>query len=226
MQVTTVPDAEAVAARAADEVAVLLSAAIVARGVAHIALAGGSSPKRCHELLAERGGIDWPSVHVWVSDERCVPLDHEDANWRMVEESLLSKVDAVAHPPPAPLGPDEGAARYEESVRADVPEGVFDVVMCGMGPDGHTLSLFPGHPEVQERSRLVAGVRDSPKPPPERITDTLPLCWAARRTILLAAGAEKADALGRVLAGEDPMTPASLLRGGRLLVLADDAASG
>src|SRR3954466_13140184 len=97
--------------------------------------------------------------------------------------------------------------------------------MCGLGEDGHTLSLFPGHPEVEERSRLVVGVRDSPKPPAARISFTLPLVHAAAGTILLTAGASKAEALATVLEGPDPRVPASLLRGGRLQVIADDAAA-
>jgi 6-phosphogluconolactonase len=97
--------------------------------------------------------------------------------------------------------------------------------MCGMGPDGHTCSLFPGHPEVHVDDRLVVGVHDSPKPPPDRITFTLPLVYACPRVMLLVAGDEKADALARVLAGPDKATPASMLDGaGRLEVVADAAA--
>jgi 6-phosphogluconolactonase len=228
VRVTTVRDAEAAAARAAEEVDRLIGAALDARGVAHVALAGGTSPRRCHELLAERRSA-WAGVHLWASDERCVPPGDPEANWTMVVESLVDRISIDAsqlHRPPGELGPDAGAEAYERELRAVVGEDpVLDVVMCGLGEDGHTLSLFPGHPEVEERSRLVVGVRDSPKPPPERISFTLPLVHAAAGTILLTAGASKAEALATVLEGPDPRVPASLLRGGRLQVIADDAAA-
>jgi 6-phosphogluconolactonase len=227
MRLTTVRDAEAVARRAADAVELAIAAAVRERGVCHLALAGGSTPQRCHELLVERE-INWAGVHVWLSDERCVPPGDEDANWRMVRESLLDRVavpEANQHRPPGERGPDEGASLYEDEVRGAVPDTVFDIVMCGMGPDGHTLSLFPGHPEIEERTRLVAGVRDSPKPPPERITFTLPLVHVARRTMLLVAGASKMEALSAALERVDPAVPASLLRQGRLEIIADDAAA-
>ena len=230
MRITTVRDAEAAAARAADVVNVMLDEAIAARGVAHLALAGGSTPKRCHELLAERRE-NWDGVHIWESDERCVPPDDDDSNWKMIDASLLSRItigDDQLHRMVGELGPDAGADAYEEELRRVIGgEGVpvLDICMCGLGEDGHTMSLFPGHPQVQERSRLVVGVRDSPKPPPERLTFTLPVAHAARSTILLTAGASKADALGAVLEGENERVPSSLLRGGRLEVIADDAAA-
>ena len=102
---------------------------------------------------------------------------------------------------------------------------LFDVIMCGMGPDGHTCSLFPGHPEVHVDDRLVVGMHDSPKPPPDRITFTLPLLHAARRLMLLVAGEEKREAMGRVAAGPDPATPASMLALGALEVVVDAAAA-
>jgi 6-phosphogluconolactonase len=230
VRITTVRDAEAAAARAADIVNRLLDEAIAARGVAHLALAGGSTPKRCHELLAERRA-DWSGVHLWESDERCVAPDDDEANWKMIVSSLVGRIsiaDEQLHRMPGELGPDAGADAYEDELRRVLGgEGfpVLDVVMCGLGEDGHTMSLFPDHPQVHERERLVVGVRDSPKPPPERLSFTLPLVHAAGHTILLTAGAAKADALAAVLAGPDEHVPASLLRGGRLEVIADDAAA-
>src|SRR3954447_20787229 len=170
MRVTTVRGAEAAAARAAENVDRLIAEALDARGVAHVALAGGSTPRRCHELLAERRSA-WAGVHLWASDERCVPPDDDEANWKMVVESLVSRIEideAQLHRPPGELGPDDGAAAHERGRRAPGPAHppVLDVVMCGLGEDGHTLSLFPGHPEVEERSRLPPGGGGSPKPPP------------------------------------------------------------
>src|SRR4051812_19707399 len=233
MRLTTVADAEAAAARAADRVSRLIAEALDARGVAHVALAGGSTPRRCHEHLA---GLvpDWSRVHIWLSDERCVGPDDPEANFRMVRESLLDRAsvpDANVHRVQGELGPEVAADAYEAELRAQVAEvtqasvPILDVVMCGMGEDGHTLSLFPGNPAVTVRDRIVVGVHGSPKPPPERVSFTLELAHAARRTFLLVAGASKADALGSVLANADPHVPASMLRFGRLEVIADDAAA-
>jgi 6-phosphogluconolactonase len=233
VRVTTVPDAESAAQRAAERVARLVAEALDARGVAHVALAGGSTPRRCNELLAELVP-DFAGVQLWLSDERCVAADDADANFRMVRESLLDRADVPAenvHRVAGELGPDPAAERYEDEIRAHVRTAddagvpVFDVIMCGMGEDGHTLSLFPGNPAAAERSRLVVGVRGAPKPPPERVSFTFALTDAARHTFLLVAGASKAEALASVLEGPDPHVPASLLRAGHLEVIADDAAA-
>ncbi|HEY3190022.1 MAG TPA: 6-phosphogluconolactonase, partial [Solirubrobacteraceae bacterium] len=183
MRLTTVSDAEAAAARAADVVARLAAEAIDARGVCHLALAGGSTPRRCHELLVDQE-IDWPRMHLWESDERCVPPDDPESNFRMIRESLLQAIsipDQNVHRVMGERGPDAAADAYEGELRAaveprtqaDVP--ILDVVMCGLGEDGHTMSLFPGHPEVTVKDRLVVGVRNAPKPPPERVSFTLDL---------------------------------------------------
>jgi 6-phosphogluconolactonase len=234
VKLVTVADADAAAARAAERVAELIAEAVDARGAAHVALAGGSTPRRCHEHLA-RLRRDFTRVHVWLSDERCVPPGDPESNFRMVRESLLERVDAPegnVHRVPGELGPDRGADAYEAELRAHVEQRtqagvpILDVVMCGMGEDGHTLSLFPGHPEVTVKDRIVVGVHDAPKPPPERISFTLEVPHAARCTLLLVAGASKADALAAALAGPDPRVPASLLRFGRLEVFTDEAAAG
>jgi 6-phosphogluconolactonase len=234
MRLTTVADAEAVAARAADVVARLAGEAIDARGICHLALAGGSTPERCHELLAERDDVDWASVHLWESDERCVPPGDEESNFRMIRASLLDRIDIPdgnVHRVMGERGAEAAADACEGELRAcveprtqaDVP--ILDVVMCGMGPDGHTMSLFPGHPALSIKDRLAVPVHDSPKPPPDRVSFTLDLVHAAHRTLLLASGGSKADALRSVMEGPDPHVPASLLRFGRLEVIADDAAA-
>jgi 6-phosphogluconolactonase len=220
VRLTTVADAEAVAQRAADTVERLAAG----REVFHLALAGGSTPERCHELLAERD-IDWSRVHIWESDERAVPPDDEESNFLMIRRSLLDRIEipeANVHRVAGERGAEAAADAYEAELRA---VGRLDVVMCGMGPDGHTMSLFPGHPEVGIEDRLVVAVHDSPKPPPDRVSFTLPVIRDARHTMLLAAGGSKADALGRVLERIDPATPASLLRYGRLEIFADDEAA-
>ena len=233
MRLTTVADAEAVAARAADVVARLAGEAVDARGICHIALAGGSTPRRCHELLAEHD-VDWARVHVWESDERCVGPDDEESNFLMIRESLLDRIEIPGenvHRVMGERGAEEAADAYEgelrgsvrERTQADVP--ILDICMCGMGEDGHTMSLFPGHPALTVKDRLAVPVHNAPKPPPDRVSFTFELAHAARRTLLLAAGASKAEALSAVLEGADSHVPASLLRFGRLEVISDDAAA-
>jgi 6-phosphogluconolactonase len=218
-QLELLTDAEAVAVRAADDLVAAVREAREQRGAAHVCLAGGTSPLRCYELLDERLD-DWSGVHLWYGDERCVPYEDPESNHGQVVERLQAR-GATWHPMPAMLGPEAGAGAYEREL-GDV---VLDLTHLGMGPDGHTASLFPHHPLLDATGR-VAGISDSPKPPPERITLTLPALNGSRRIVLLTTGAAKADALARVLAGPDPGTPASLLERGRLLILADGEAGG
>jgi 6-phosphogluconolactonase len=123
------------------------------------------------------------------------------------------------HRIPGELGPEAAAAAYAE----EFDDVVLDAVLLGMGPDGHTASLFPGHPALRADGTVVA-VRDAPKPPPERVSLTLRTLNAARRLVLLVTGEGKADALARVVAGPDPAIPASLLERERLEIVADEAA--
>jgi len=228
-RITRLGDKEQVAAHAAQVVAGVCNAATE---TVHVALAGGTTPERCHELLAPLVD-DWGHVHVWLSDERAVGPDDDESNFKMVRRSLLDRISIPAknvHRVLGEKGADAAAALYETEVLDNVVAGadglpLFDVIMCGMGPDGHTCSLFPGHPEVHIDDRLVVGVHDSPKPPPDRITFTLPLLHAARRLMLLVAGEEKREAMRRVAAGPDPATPASMLALGALEVVVDAAAA-
>jgi 6-phosphogluconolactonase len=219
MNVIRCADPEEVAWRAADAIATAVAAARVTKGVAHLCLTGGSTPRRCYELLGPL--LDsWEDVHLWYGDERCVPHDDPESNAGMVHLALLAR-GAVEHPIPGELGPWQGAAAYAQ----ELGDTVMDLTLNGMGPDGHTASLFPGHPLLDSTDR-VAGLDDSPKPPPERITLTLPALNASHRLMLLVTGADKAPALARVLAGPDRGTPASLLDRDRLDVVADEAALG
>jgi 6-phosphogluconolactonase len=227
--VTILPDAEAVARRAADRISNRINDARIRSAEVHIALAGGSTPQRAYELLAEMQGT-WSHVHVWLSDERCVPADHEDANQRMVSESLIVKLRAHDRPKfhgvRGELVPEDAAWLYAlELVRAMGEKPVFDLMLLGLGPDGHTASLFPGHPETETAEAPVIGVRDSPKPPPERITFTLPLIARAHYTLLLATGESKREALRRVRAG-DPELPPGRLGEGLDEIICDEAAAG
>jgi 6-phosphogluconolactonase len=219
-------DAEAVAQHAADTVAAAIDDARREGRELHIALAGGTTPQRAYERLATVEG-SWAHVHLWLGDERCVPQDDPEANVRMVRESLLAGARGgapVLHAVPSPEVPEDAAWRYGLEVLEHVPDGVFDIVLLGMGPDGHTCSLFPGHPVLAVREAPVAPVRDSPKPPPERVTLTLPVLRRARLTLLLATGESKRDALAAALAG-DPAIPLALLGDGLDEVACDTAAA-
>ncbi|HEU4975558.1 MAG TPA: 6-phosphogluconolactonase [Baekduia sp.] len=217
VQLVRQPDAEALARHAARDLATSIATARAERGVAHVCLAGGSTPMRCYELL---DGLidDWTGVHLWYGDERCVPYDDPDSNHGAVKERLRAR-GATWHPMPATLGPSEGAIEYSRELGSTV----LDITHLGMGPDGHTASLFPEHPLLDAHG-VAAGITDSPKPPPERITLTLAKLNESRRIVLLVSGEGKSEALARVMAGPDRATPASLLDRTKLLVMADNAA--
>ena len=132
----------------------------VAGAGGHVVLTGGSSPKRAYELAAERDG-DWSGATVWFTDERCVPPDDPDSNYGMADRSLLSQLSAGPQVVrmEGELGPDAGSGAYEAEIRERVGgEPRWNLLLLGMGPDGHVASLFPGKPELEERSRLAVGV--------------------------------------------------------------------
>lgn len=224
MKLEVLDDAEAVAARAAG---------ILARAHGHVALSGGSTPKRAYALAAERRA-DWSGVTLWLGDERHVPATDPDANARMVREDLLARVPGATAPnfEPVDVSCDlEGAARdYETRLRAALGEdGALDLALMGLGPDGHTASLFPGRPEAGERERWVAAVPEAgmdPRVP--RVSLTLPVFDAAREVVFLIAGEGKAEAVRAVFAEpRDTSLPAALVQpeSGVLRVLVDRAAA-
>lgn len=187
--------AEDVAAAAAAEIAEALR-----DGARNLVLAGGTTPRRCYELLAELD-VEWGRVAILFGDERCVPPGDPESNFLMAKEVLLDRVaPATVYRIPAELGPDEGADLYAEAVANAAP---LDLVLLGVGEDGHTASLFPGHPALKAGG-LTVGVRGAPKPPPERVSLTLEALGAAGRVIILATGAGKADAVARAKRGEVP----------------------
>ena len=209
---TVLDSAEDVAAAAAAEISDALW-----KGARTLVLAGGTTPKRAYELLSAME-VEWGRVSVLFGDERCVRPDHPESNYRMAREALLDRVaPATVYRMPAELGPEEGAELYEKVVARLTP---LDVVVLGVGEDGHTASLFPGHP-VLEAPGLVAGIHDSPKPPPERVTLTLHALQAARIVIILATGAGKAGAVAKARRGE---VPSGMIAGARWLI--DRAAAG
>ena len=187
------------AADVAAAAAALVAETIRARRSTRLVLAGGTTPRRCYELLAAMD-LPWGRVTVLFGDERCVPPGDPESNFRMADEALLRRAaPASVHRIAGELGPEEAAALYEPVV-ATAP---LDLVLLGIGPDGHTASLFPGHPALRATG-LVTGVRGAPKPPPERVTLTLACLGAARRVVVLAAGADKRDAVGLARAGTVP----------------------
>jgi 6-phosphogluconolactonase len=168
--------------------------------VRSLALAGGSTPARAYQLLAE-AALEWGRITVLFGDERCVPPDHPDSNFLMARRSLLDRVNpGSVHRMAGELGPEVAASLYEPIVRRLSP---LDLVLLGMGPDGHTASLFPGHPEVSAEGMAV-GVRGAPKPPPDRVSLTLGCLRQARRVVFIVTGADKAAAFAAAARGEVP----------------------
>jgi 6-phosphogluconolactonase len=171
-------------------------------------------------------------VRFFFGDERCVPPDDEASNYGMAREALLDRIPLrpeQVHRVLGELPPEEGARRGEEDLRASVPGSpwpVFDMVLLGMGPDGHTASLFPGAPELDERERLMVPVHRPEMPQPWRVTMTMPVINAARQVLMVVSGSQKAPMVRRAIAG-DPDIPAGRLRpAGRLTwLVTEDAAA-
>jgi 6-phosphogluconolactonase len=209
---TVYASAEEVAEAAAAEIAEELRA-----GARTLVLTGGTSPQRCYELLAELD-VPWGRVSVLFGDERCVPALDPESNYRVAKESLLDRVNpATVYRIPGELGPNAGADAYAEVVTNTAP---FDVVILGVGEDGHVNSLFPGHKALKARG-LTAGIHDSPKPPPERVTMTFEAIRDARKILIIATGAGKAGAVAMARRGE---SPSGMISTARWLI--DRAAAG
>jgi 6-phosphogluconolactonase len=202
---------------------------------AHIVLTGGSTPRAAYERAAELGA-DWSGATVWFTDERCVPPDHEQSNFAMASSAMLERIDGAPEVwrMQAELGPDEGARRYREDILRKFGSGIprFDLILLGIGHDGHVASLFPGDGAVEEQETPVVGVEQpgmSPFVP--RVTLTLPVLNAAYEVLFLVTGFEKAMAVRRAFGqAPSPAVPASLVqvREGALftVVLDKDAAMG
>jgi 6-phosphogluconolactonase len=213
---TRCADPDEVARRVAEVMAAAIDGARTIRGRAHVALSGGSVVRAYS--LASGELPDWRDVHLWYGDERCVPLDDPESNHHAAREAM-DVPEATWHPVPTDLGCEEAAAAYD----AEIADVTLDVAINGMGPDGHTASLFPGFAQLDAGGACVA-VHGSPKPPPDRVTLTLGKLNASHRIVLAVTGAEKAPMLARLLAGPDRDVPASLLDRERLEVVADAAA--
>ncbi|KZT06374.1 6-phosphogluconolactonase [Laetiporus sulphureus 93-53] len=203
-----------------------------------VAISGGSLPKQLNALIG-KPGLKWDKWQVFYADERVVPLDHPDSNHKLCMDELFSKVPIPLdniHTIDPSLADDieELSDAYEQELIHEFAQKdsarfpIFDLILLGVGPDGHTASLFPGHPLLTEEGSWVAYIEDSPKPPPKRITLTYPVINHAARVAFVASGAGKADILKTVLDKPEEGLPASRVRPaapGHLYWFLDDAAA-
>ena len=233
------PDLPDVARAAAQEFVKLAGRFIATHGMFHAALSGGNTPAQLFRLVASdefRQAIDWASTHLYWSDERCVPPDHPDSNFGMAQRELLQHISIPPgniHRMKAELPDlDRAAKDYEDTLRQNLPlssEGFpcFDLIFLGMGPDGHTASLFPGAEDPRQTSDWVITPYVE-KFHTHRMSLTLPVLNAAREVIFLVSGADKAESLRSVIEGTcNPPLPAQLVTvpDGRLLFLVDESAA-
>lgn len=205
--------------RAALDFVQSIVASAAAEKPVHMVLAGGSTPKRLYEKLAELDGIPWEHIHVWFGDERTVPPDHEDSNFKMCHESLLSSISIPAeniHRMRGEVDPVAAAQAYSDEIASIVPKrpsGMprFDLVILGLGEDGHTASLFPDTEALGEISAYVVS-NEVPQQQTVRITMTNPVLNAADHVLFLATGEAKAEALSTIVSGGDDSPPAGSVR--------------
>jgi len=197
-----------VAVKACERIVAVSKQAILERGEFHIVLAGGSTPEKTYLLLAEKG-CEWEHWHIWFGDERCLPVGHADRNSTMAEKSFYSQLSVPPkqiHVIPAELGSKLAAERYSSLLDGS---RVFDLVLLGMGEDGHTASLFPGH-EYPENKNVLA-IHDAPKSPTERVSLSAEMLSSCRYMLFIIAGKRKFQALSRWRLGES--LPVSNLNG-------------
>ncbi|WP_233221287.1 6-phosphogluconolactonase [Streptomyces carminius] len=244
-RLTVHPDPETLLRATAAGLLTAVAEAQSARGTASLVLTGGRNGIGLLAALAQapgRSAVDWSRVDLWWGDERFLPDGDPDRNHTQARLALLDGLPldpARVHPMPASGGPHgDDAAAAAEAYAAELAAAAgggrdapavpsFDVLLLGLGPDTHVASLFPEHPAVREEGRTVVGVTDSPKPPPVRVSLTLPALRAARQVWLLAAGEDKAEAAAGALTAEDPFrAPATGARGReRTLWILDEAAA-
>ncbi|AKS34495.1 6-phosphogluconolactonase [Mycolicibacterium goodii] len=206
------PDTASLVTAAGDRLVAAITSAVADRGQATIVLTGGGTGIGLLKRVRERSGeIDWSKVHIYWGDERFVPQDDDERNDKQAREALLDHIDIPAvnvHAMAATDGEfgddlDAAAAGYAQLLSANFDSAVpeFDVHLLGMGPEGHINSLFPDTDAVRETQRLVIGVADSPKPPPQRITLTLPAVQNSREVWLVVSGEAKAEAVAAAVGG-------------------------
>jgi 6-phosphogluconolactonase len=213
-------DEDEVAAYVADELAA------AAREGSAIVLTGGTSPGRAYELAAQREP-DWSGATVWWGDERCVPPDDERSNFRLARATLLDGLSSSPHEVHRIQG-ELGAEAAADAYDAELEGAQLDLILLGIGPDGHAASLFPGEPTLEERERRAIPAEARLEPFVDRVTMTVPVLSSAPAVVFIVTGEEKAEAVERAFARPPgPMAPASLIRSaaGRTSVIADTAAT-
>ncbi|MGD9695842.1 MAG: 6-phosphogluconolactonase [Thermoleophilia bacterium] len=230
-EIVIVPDMASLADEAAERVE-RVALKTVPGEKARIALAGGSTPRWTYQHLAARCP-PWGRIEVWFGDERCVPPDDEGSNYRMAKGALLDRVPLMptqVHRILGELPPQEAADRAEAELREGVPGSpwpVFDLIILGMGPDGHTASLFPGAPELEEARRAMVPVHRPEMPQPWRVSMTLPVLNSAKRILMVVGDADKAAMVKRGVA-RDRSIPAGRVapkNGEMTWILTEDAAA-
>jgi 6-phosphogluconolactonase len=215
-------DAESVAAEAARRILAQAGEAISERGVFRIVLAGGTTPEKTYRLLTD-ADTDWLCWQIYYGDERCLPVEHDDRNSRMAQQAWLRHVPIPAeniHPMPAEQGAEPAARHYSGVIEGAVP---FDMVLLGMGEDGHTASLFPGH--QYDRDEAVHAVHNAPKPPPDRVSLSAATLSNTRALLILVTGAGKREAVSRWRRGED-LPIARVTPPGTVVLIDRDAMAG
>ncbi len=233
-RIEILPDAPALARHVAEW---MTRAALAAPGPFRVSLSGGSTPKALYELLASdefRSRFPWSRVVWYWGDERFVPYDDPESNYRMTREAMLAKVPVKPEnifPIPTDGTPDDSARRYEQTLQQaygaavlDPQRPLFDITLLGLGADGHTASLIPGQPVLNERKRWVAAV--SQGRPEVRITMTYPAIESSRRVAFLVAGREKAQIFGAIRTGNSEVPAARVRPVGELSWFVDQAAAG
>ena len=213
-------DVQALSSAAAGAFLASAKAVLSERSRFVVALSGGSTPRPMYARLASeyRSALEWSRVHFFWTDERFVPPDDDESNYRMAREAMLGPLGIaetnVHRPDTSTSGPEESARRYQETLReffgSDLPR--FDWILLGMGEDGHVASLFPGSGALGETQRLVIAVTDSVKPPPVRLTMTLPVLNAAREIHFLVSGRRKQAVFSHIFAQESEDLPARRIR--------------
>ena len=238
----TFPTKDVLCEQLAEYVIKLQNSAIERRGKFLLALSGGSLPSMLAKSLVNRddNAVRWDKWHVFFADERLVPLNHPDSNFKLCDDELFSKVPAFPRNQIHTINEsllndaEELSDEYEKqlvdefAVKDTVRNPVFYLILLGMGPDGHTCSLFPGHELLKEQDRWVAPIQNSPKPPPRRITLTYPVLNHAHNAVFVLSGEAKQDTLAKVLDEPQAGLPASLVRAyspGNVIFFADEDAT-
>ena len=237
LEVREVADPAGLYRAAADLIATTAAAAVAARGRFTLALSGGNTPRALYQLLAAEYStrLPWSSSQLYFGDERCVPPDNPDSNYGMASESLLSRIPGLVERTARIEGerePKQAAEQYEAVLRNAFPDGTtFDVSLMGIGPDGHTASLFPGSPALDEQTRWTAVTEAPPTMKVHnRVTLTYPVFANTRTVVFLLAGADKRPILEKVLAGagnpQSPYPASRVTAREHLIYLVDRAALG